>query len=307
MKVKKMLLREETEKVLHTKSNGDKLVAAASGDGYTAFTKDDVHIGHISAETDAAAVAEFSKKEPKYEAVDDMPVEEMRIAAERYLDLEIPEVMEHILHHTDNLSHQQLSWLVDMLREFYNRLESFVDRHIDEALTEGYMDTHDGMNHVDTLDMMAALKAVVREYGHMELVTPIRCEIRDDEHGRRLALVPNTNEGLIPDKIVPDKIGGDINLNLDGSHSSVGFLGGTANNTNNGAEGDHDMRNERQLDDTIDESLVGLAALAPVAASSLASLKTLREILQATQSTSILAVIMLELILIQTLAETVLI
>ena len=87
MKVKKMLLREETEKVLHTKSNGDKLVSAASGDGYTAFTKDDVHIGHISAETDATAIAEFSKKEPKYEALD-MSQEELIITAERYLDLE---------------------------------------------------------------------------------------------------------------------------------------------------------------------------------------------------------------------------
>lgn len=69
MKVKK-LLKENTEKVLHTKANGDKLVANDSGHGYAAYTKDNVHIGHIEAETDAAAVAEFSKKEPKYESID---------------------------------------------------------------------------------------------------------------------------------------------------------------------------------------------------------------------------------------------
>lgn len=263
MKVRKMLLREETEKVLHTKSNGDKLVVASSGDGYTAFTKDNVRIGHISAETDAAAVAEFSKKEPKYEALD-MSLEELQRTADRYLDVEIDELMRTILEKTGSMNHEQLSRLVRWCRNFYALLEEFVSND----LTEGYMDAHDGMNHVDTLDMMAALKAVVKEYGHMELVTPIRCEMRDDDHGRRLALVPTTNEGLIPDKIVPDKIGGDINLNLDGSHSSVGFLGGTANNTNNGEEGDHDASNSHNED--LDESLYGLAGLAaPIAASAM--------------------------------------
>lgn len=254
MKVKKMLLREETEKVLHTKSNGDKLVAAASGDGYAAFTNDDVHIGHISAETDAAAIAEFSKKEPKYEALN-MSLEELQRTADRYLDVEIDELMRTILEKTSSMNREQLSRLVRWCRNFYALLEEFVS----DDLTEGYMDAHDGMNHVDTLDMMAALKAVVREYGHMELVTPIRCEMRDDDHGRRLALVPTTNEGLIPDKIVPDKIGGDINLNLDGSHSSVGFLGGTATNTNNGEEGDHDAINSHNEDLNEAVSKSGLA------------------------------------------------
>ena len=243
MKVKKMLLREETEKVLHTKSNGDKLVAAASGDGYTAFTKDDVHIGHISAETDAAAVAEFSKKEPKYEALD-MSLEELQRTADRYLDVEIDELMRTILEKTSSMDREQLSRLVRWCRNFHALLEEFVSND----LTEGYMDAHDGMNHVDTLDLMAALKSVVKEYGHMELVTPLYCELHDDEHGRRLELNRAVDEGLVPDKIVPDKIGGDVNLNLDGSHSSVGFLGGTATNTNNGEEGDHDASNSHKED-----------------------------------------------------------
>lgn len=243
MKVKKMLLREETEKVLHTKSNGDKLVAAASGDGYTAFTKDDVHIGHISAETDAAAIAEFSKKEPKYEALD-MSLEELQRTADRYLDVEIDELMRTILEKTSSMNREQLSRLVRWCRNFYALLEEFAS----DAMTEGYMDAHEGVAHVDTLDMMAALKAVVREYGHMELATPVYCELMDDDHGRRLALNSTLDEGLVPDKIVPDKIGGDINLNLDGSHSSVGFLGGTATNTNNGAEGNHDASNTHKED-----------------------------------------------------------
>ena len=238
MKVKKMLLREETEKVLHTKSNGDKLVAAASGDGYTAFTKDDVHIGHISAETDAAAIAEFSKKEPKYEALD-MSLEELQRTADRYLDVEIDELMRTILEKTSNMSREQLSRLVRWCRNFYALLEEFAS----DDMTEGYMDTHEGVAHVDTLDLMAALKSVVREYGHMELATPVYCELMDDEHSRRLALNSTIDEGL-----VPDKIGGDINLNLDGSHSSVGFLGGTATNTNNGEEGDHDASNSHKED-----------------------------------------------------------
>ena len=92
MKVKKMLLREETEKVLHTKSNGDKLVAASSGDGYTAFTRDNVLIGHISAETDAAAVAEFSKKEPKYESMNEDYLDSAEYRIQKYED-DIPELM----------------------------------------------------------------------------------------------------------------------------------------------------------------------------------------------------------------------
>lgn len=243
MKVKKMLLREETEKVLHTKSNGDKLVAAASGDGYTAFTRDDVHIGHISAETDAAAISEFSKKEPKYEALD-MSLEELQRTADRYLDVEIDELMRTILEKTSSMNREQLSRLVRWCRNFYALLEEFAS----DNMTEGYMDTHEGVAHVDTLDLMAALKSVVREYGHMELVTPLYCELHDNEHGRRLELNKAVDEGLVPDKIVPDKIGGDINLNLDGSHSSVGFLGGTATNTNNGEEGDHDASNAHNED-----------------------------------------------------------
>lgn len=132
MKVKKMLLREETEKVLHTKSNGDKLVVAASGDGYTAFTKDDVHIGHISAETDAAAIAEFSKKEPQYEALD-MSQDELRITAERYLDFEIGELMTELLEKTSTMSREQLSRLVRLCRNFYALLEEFAS----DNLTEG--------------------------------------------------------------------------------------------------------------------------------------------------------------------------
>lgn len=244
MKVKKMLLREETEKVLHTKSNGDKLVVASSGDGYTAFTRDNVRIGHISAETDAAAVAEFSKKQPKYESMNEDYLDSAEFRIQRYED-DIPELF-HRVHDGYMNGMVNAKAYADVLAKIYSVLEEL--DYVNESLKEGYMDAHDGMNHVDTLDMMAALKAVVREYGHMELVTPIRCEMRDDEHGRRLALVPTTNEGLVPDKIVPDKIGGDVNLNLDGSHSSVGFLGGTATTTNNGEEGDHDARNSHNED-----------------------------------------------------------
>lgn len=195
MKVKKMLLREETAKVLHTKSNGDKLVAAASGDGYTAFTKDDVHIGHISAETDPAAIAEFSKKEPKYEALD-MSLEELQRTADRYLDVEIDELMRTILEKTSSMNREQLSRLVRWCRNFYTLLEEFVSAD----LTEGYMDTHEGVAHIDTLDLMAALKSVVREYGHMELVTPLYCELHDDEHGRRLELNRAVDEQLLDEK-----------------------------------------------------------------------------------------------------------
>lgn len=242
MKVRKMLLREETEKVLHTKSNGDKLVVASSGDGYTAFTRDNVRIGHISAETDAAAVAEFSKKEPKYESMNEDYLDSHEYRIQRYED-DIPELF-HRAH--DNYMSGMLNprAYADALARIYNALEEIdVPSATDESLTESYMDTHEGVAHVDTLDLMAALKSVVREYGHMELVTPLYCELHDDEHGRRLELNRAVDEGL-----VPDKIGGDINLNLDGSHSSVGFLGGTATNTNNGEEGDHDSSNSHKED-----------------------------------------------------------
>ena len=243
MKVTKLHLKEAAEKVLHTKSNGDKLVANDSGHGYSAYTKDNVHIGHIEAETDAAAVNEFSKKEPKYEDLD-MSVTELQATADRYLDVEIDELMREILAQTGNMTRPQLSRLVKLCRNFYALLEEFASSN----LTESYMDTHEGVAHVDTLDLMAALKSVVREYGHMELVTPLYCELHDDEHGRRLELNKAVDEDLVPDKVVPDKIGGDVNLNLDGSHSSVGFLGGTATNTNNGEEGDHEATNSHKED-----------------------------------------------------------
>lgn len=195
MKVKKMLLREETEKVLHTKSNGDKLVVASSGDGYAAFTKDNVRIGHISAETDAAAVAEFSKKEPQYEALD-MSLEELQRTADRYLDVEIDELMRTILEKTSKMDREQLSRLVRLCRNFYALLEEFASN----SIAESYMDTHEGVAHVDTLDLMAALKSVVKEYGHMELVTPLYCELHDDEHGRRLELNRAVDEQLLDEK-----------------------------------------------------------------------------------------------------------
>ena len=244
MKVRKMLLREETEKVLHTKSNGDKLVVAASGDGYTAFTRDNVRIVHISADTDAAAVAEFSKKEPKYESMNEDYLDSAEFRIQRYED-DIPELF-HRVHDGYMNGMVNAKAYADVLAKIYSVLEEL--DYVDESLKESYMDTHEGVAHVDTLDLMAALKSVVKEYGHMELVTPLYCELHDDEHGRRLELNKAVDEGLVPDKIVPDKIGGDINLNLDGSHSSVGFLGGTATNTNNGEEGDHDASNAHNED-----------------------------------------------------------
>lgn len=276
MKVKKMLLREETEKVLHTKSNGDKLVVASSGDGYTAFTKDNVRIGHISAETDAAAVAEFSKKEPQYEALD-MSLEELQRTADRYLDVEIDELMRTILEKTSNMSREQLSRLVRWCRNFYALLEEFAS----DDMTEGYMDTHEGVAHVDTLDLMAALKSVVREYGHMELATPVYCELMDDDHGRRLALNSHKEDLDEDSKIKNGKFAGNtINLNISPNMSgaasgnklidlpisaevpvsanvpldlgvdgaSVGFLGGSG-----GQGGEiHDTTNESTDDDFMD-------------------------------------------------------
>lgn len=249
MKVRKMLLREETEKVLHTKSNGDRLVANSSGHGYSAYTRDNVHIGHIEADTDAAAVAEFSKKEPKYESMNEDYLNSPEYRIQRYED-DIPELF-HRVHDGYMNGMVNAKAYADVLAKIYSVLEEL--DYVDESLKEGYMDTHEGVAHVDTLDLMAALKSVVKEYGHMELVTPMVCELHDDDHGRRLELFKSVDEGLVPDKIVPDKIGGDINLNLDGSHSSVGFLGGTANNTNNGEEGDHDASNSHNED--LDEAM----------------------------------------------------
>ena len=98
----------------------------------------------------------------------------------------------------------------DVLAKIYSVLETL--DYVDEPLKESYMDVHEGMNHMNTLDMMAALKSVVKEYGHMELVTPIRCEIKNDDHGRRLALIPTTNEGLVEDSKVKDaKFAGTTN------------------------------------------------------------------------------------------------
>lgn len=94
MKVKK-LLKENTEKVLHTKANGDKLVANDSGHGYSAYTKNNVPIGQIEAETDAAAVVEFSKKQPKYESMNEDYLNSAEFRIQRYED-EIPELFHKV-------------------------------------------------------------------------------------------------------------------------------------------------------------------------------------------------------------------
>ena len=220
MKVKKMLLREETEKVLHTKSNGDKLVAASSGDGYTAFTRDNVRIGHISAETDAAAVAEFSKKEPKYESMNEDYLDSAEYRIQRYED-DIPELF-HRVHDGYMNGMVNAKAYADVLAKIYSVLEEL--DYVDESLKESYMDTHEGVAHVDTLDLMAALKSVVKEYGHMELVTPLYCELHDDEHGRRLELNKAVDEGLAEDsKVKNGKFAGNtINFNIDAGGAASG-------------------------------------------------------------------------------------
>lgn len=106
----------------------------------------------------------------------------------------------------------------DVLAKIYSVLEEL--DYVDDSLKESYMDTHEGVANVDTLDLMAALKSVVREHGHMELVTPIRCEIKNDDHGRRLALIPTTNEGLVENsKVKNGKFAGTTNEAFDMSHS----------------------------------------------------------------------------------------
>ena len=240
MKVKKMLLREETEKVLHTKSNGDKLVAASSGDGYTAFTRDNVRIGHISAETDTAAVAEFSKKEPKYESMNEDYLDSAEFRIQRYED-DIPELF-HRVHDGYMRGMVNAKAYADVLAKIYSVLEEL--DYVDESLKEGYMDAHDGMNHVDTLDMMAALRAVVREYGHMELVTPIVCKLHDDDHGRRLELL---NKQMDEGFLVPDQIVGDITL--DASGQSVGILGGKGGTVQNDNKAVQEDANDEVMDD----------------------------------------------------------
>ena len=259
-----------------------------------------------SAETDAAAVAEFSKKEPKYESMNDIPAgwkkDEKTLNRYTYWDNDFfasasvsnsmqdprnvmtiiqildkrnpdnsKEIIEHVrvedveidfdkvlfdtvrranvllsqLRETTRMKHVTEDYLdsaefriqryeddipelfhkvhdgymngmvnakayADVLAKIYSILQEL--DYVDEPLKEGYIDTHEGVAHVDTLDLMAALKSVVREYGHMELVTPIRCEMKNDDHGRRLALIPTTNEGLVEDsKVKNSKFSGTTN------------------------------------------------------------------------------------------------
>ena len=138
MKVRKMLLREETEKVLHTKSNGDKLVVASSGEGYTAFTKDNVRIGHISAETDAAAVAEFSKKEPKYES---MNKEDKRLQESTSFD-ELTDFFNWIQDYKDGALYD----------EFSAEFESIEDKDLDMDSILTWLESFDKEAYYDYID-----------------------------------------------------------------------------------------------------------------------------------------------------------
>lgn len=138
MKVKKMLLRENTEKVLHTKANGDRLVANSSGHGYSAYTRNNVHIGHIEAETDAAAVAEFSKKEPKYESMNEDYLSSPEYRIQRYED-DIPDLF-HKVHDGYMNGMVNAKAYADALTKIYSILEEL--DYTDESIEEGYMDNH---------------------------------------------------------------------------------------------------------------------------------------------------------------------
>ena len=133
MKVKKLLLREETEKVLHTKSNGDRLVANSSGHGYAAYTRNNTYIGHIEADTDEAAIAEFNKKNPKYESLNEDYLDSAEYRIQRYED-DIPDLF-HRLHDGYMSGMVNARAYADVLAKIYSLLEELdYGTEIDEAM-----------------------------------------------------------------------------------------------------------------------------------------------------------------------------
>lgn len=263
MKIKKMLLREETEKVLHTKSNGDKLVANSSGQGYSAYTRDDVHIGHIEAETDASAIAEFSKKEPQYESTnkEDKKLHESSFNEvtgffnwiQEYRDGALYDDFSAEFESVDDADLDMdsiLTWLESFDEEAYY---DYIDKN--ESLNEDYFDTVEYRVQRYEDDIQDLFQRVHEGYKNGM--------VNAKAYADALAKIYSVLEELdyVNEGLVPDKIGGDVNINLDGSHSSVGFLGGTATNTNNGDEGDHDAANSHnedldEADDRVDDDFM---------------------------------------------------
>ena len=89
----KDILNEEVDK-LHTKPNGEYLVKADSGKGYTAFNRNDVAIGGIDdedADSDDKAIAKFKKNEYS-ECLNEEYFDTAEYRIQKYED-DIPELM----------------------------------------------------------------------------------------------------------------------------------------------------------------------------------------------------------------------
>lgn len=91
MKIKKLQLKESTNNVIHTKPTGEYLVVNSSGDGYCAYTKHNVRIGHISADSDKEAISKFTSKNPQYESTNKDYLDSHEFRIQRYED-DIPEL-----------------------------------------------------------------------------------------------------------------------------------------------------------------------------------------------------------------------
>lgn len=188
MKVKK--LNESTSAKLKIKANGDYLVANEEGDGYSAYTKEDEYMGHLSAKDDAEAVDNFSQVQPKLESTNEDYLNSAEFRIQRYED-EIPELF-HKVHDGYMSGMVNAKAYADALARIHSALEEL--NYIDESLTEGYMDAAETVE--DTSELIAVLKLIVKEYDHMMLMSPVICRLHDDEHGRRLELSSNMNESM---------------------------------------------------------------------------------------------------------------
>lgn len=85
---------------------------------------------------DAESYPNFQYVKESLKETLDMSLEELQRTADRYLDIEIDELMRTILNNTSNMTREQLSRLVRLCRNFYALLEDFASNTIAESLTE---------------------------------------------------------------------------------------------------------------------------------------------------------------------------
>lgn len=308
-------LCEDIEK-LHTKPNGEYLVKADSGKGYTAFSRDNVAIGGIDnedADSDDKAIDKFKRNEYS-ECLNEAYFDTAEYRIQKYED-DIPELMAGM--HDDYMEGKlDAARYSEVLKKVYDALAECDYKHTmsepvgtngagkrvlarlaeldetnealgigaglalggaaigagmvgsalldsvedenkeeEEILTEGSDKCYAAKySAIDSEGNKTQKKICFMCDGTIEDAEKLADELINEPY-TELKVVGSCLRGNAEDDgfTFVEGLIGDINVNLDASGSSVGFLGGTAGLTNEDVEDEYDDDYDTGYDDSLEE------------------------------------------------------